>query len=171
MPPTQPDPWPVICYEVRMFRLARDLRKKHGANVDLKDVFVEAELLHVRNLAEAISCVGGQSDDIKLSEVLALRMTPWLAAAMCDLTKQYTQSAPSASSPKNEINKRLAHMTKKRAAQIGYDYGPLFSVMEPAIERVISEMEKIRSPLCPPAASGTIALANATSTSSTSGNR
>ncbi len=170
MTPTQNDPWIVICYEIRMFCVARKLRNRKWSNVDLSDVFVESELLHVRNLAEALSYAPGQSDDIKLSKIINIQKNSDLDIAMRDLTEAYVPTVPTAINYKVEINKRIAHMTERRADQVGYPYGALFAVMEPAIDRVIGEIKKVKNPLCPPKGSSAVAVINTPPTSSTSGN-
>lgn len=167
--------WDVMCYEVFMYRAMQLHRKTKAENRTVLNAYVECELLHVRNLVEAFQVSEGKGDDIKLHRLVADQMTDELAAAIGRLGIAYFTKHRRGEFPKEEIEKRIVHMTTKRADATGHEYDECFAVMEPAIERVLRAIVAIRGEWCSDLAQfvaepATLLIDGMGSTSATTGN-
>ena len=145
----QADYWKPVGYELDLFRAARNLNTTQALAGDLKNIVVESLLLHTRNLCELfLPDNEKRPDDIRLTYLFDDWKTSdryrELKRLVDNLLVAYGKSGDEGSL-RTALNKRLAHLTRRRAEALGYDYTPKFAPLEPLIENIFVQIEQLRA--------------------------
>ncbi len=141
----KPDCWVPIEYELCMFRAARDLNATQQPTWALENIVREGLLLHTRNLCELF--LEKRDDDIKLTDLFS----DWKTSAQYDevkkqvdeLLRRYQEDGGEGESLKTALDKRLAHLTRRRTKGPGHDYTPKFAPLASMIESIFVQIEDL----------------------------
>jgi hypothetical protein len=142
--------WDVVAYEIRMFYATYEIALDPIAFGKLSKVYAnaieESAVLHTRILCDVFLSRGLGDDDIKLS-----RLFPdWYShnrygriKGRINALRRLYGSAQQEGSDCWVFNKMMAHPTAHRGKS--YDYTEILQRLQPAIEDVIAEIERLRA--------------------------
>jgi len=133
--------WEVYKYEVDMLRGTRQLCRtgliKLLFSQTISNAVVESRVLHMRILVELLLS-DGPDDNIKLEKLL-----PRFDQSKVDELRKAYEAKGEKRSPRQEINKMLAHPTNLRGDHHDYDW--VFERLDEPIETLLAEVERERS--------------------------
>lgn len=128
------DKWAALEYEYLMYFGAKAWRHRALHDLVLRNAVVEAELLHVRILVDALTEYATGGDNTGIRAYVSGDFGKELEDAMTNLSEAYG-GPKDVGSPRWDTNKRLAHLTTVRGGS--NDNQVLFSKVEPALEKVL----------------------------------
>jgi hypothetical protein len=152
--PPAGDPWRIMDYEIWMLReltrWLRRLRVEASPSVSdvVKNALVESFLLRVRNLCEVfLPDEGKKCDDLRLSHLF----TDWesderyaaIKKTIDGLRAAYGRSSDK-TSPRWNLNKRVAHPTLVRGESPGYNHAPHLKTLLPLLWDVTTQIEILK---------------------------
>jgi hypothetical protein len=148
--PTSNDPWEVFKYEadqfIAMCNLLQPGNRDYAALLlPVQNAVVESALLHTRQLADILLSLDPHTDAIKLKDVYSAPSEP---TRLDELRTAYSDWN-TAGSPRQIINKQLAHATTSRSDS--YDYTPLINKLAPLLADIIQEVRAQHAAAMPPA--------------------
>ena len=137
------DPWQVFGYEEWMWNETLRCLLRGGLQpfpAFARNAIIESLLLHTRILVEILLSRDKDPDGIRLKTLLPKFDSPRIA----ELNSAYgTTNLPG--SPCQEINKRLAHATERRADGQGHDWTPVLKKLVPIVEPLLVEVGKAKA--------------------------
>ena len=143
------DVWTVVAYEVRMLsatsEIVLDAKKLAALPKVIANALEESSVLHTRILCEVFLSRGKEADDITLCALFPELNKDAKYGKLHRLVEQLRRKYGSAlvqATPCWTFNKMMAHPTTRRGSS--YDYTALLRDVEPAIWRVIREVEALR---------------------------
>lgn len=143
------DIWTVVAYEVRMlsatYEIVLEAKKLDALPKVVANALEESAVLHTRVLCEVFLSRGKEADDITFCKLFPGLKTDTRYAELnrrVDRLRRKYGSALVQGTPCWIFNKMMAHPTTRRGPS--YDYTALLRDVEPAIWRVIREVEALR---------------------------